>query len=503
MNNYRTLNLVELKEVYWVFNRGGVDSIIAFEVSNNLCSIFLILYLYAVLFRINWNRIIGMDPHSTWIHPEPIIPCPNRVCSIALQANIIVTALIMVWSLISAVSSCAKALAIRKKVTMQIGLNKLDGSTPWKRIANDISMSETQLDNIAFFLCAETRQTAVVLKLLKIQPYSIWVSRYLVWAIQSTLSISRRGVVLDASALNLEIEGMGDNLDLALSAKRIRIIASFLILTSPFFVLYYMTRVLIQEFHRYKAKQGVDKYTWSVGAQYALRLKNELPHKFKKRLNKIQPMVEAVKKNKKQNVCARCIFIITQFVITCLLVTCIAASFVSIEEGILNEPLGIVTGAFSACLMLGMQNEKTHEPYEIEKFKSKIQHKFGKDSDEVAMYLKSRIVYVGMELLGIATTPFILICRLLPRLEEIRMAIEMDHPNATEDPSLIYFETHDTFVDETERMAWEYSDDDNRRTPPVSDNCQTPQIMEHHRLAPALPACGLAPLRYSSTNAIP
>jgi len=114
--------------------------------------------------------------------------------------------------------------------------------------------------------------------------------------------------------------------------------------------------------------------------------------------------------------------------------------------------------------------------------------------------LKSRIVYVGMELLGIATTPFILICRLLPRLEEIRMAIEMDHPNATEDPSLIYFETHDTFVEETERMAWEYSDDDNRRTPPISDNRQIPQTLEHHRLAPA---CGLDSFRYSSTNAIP
>lgn len=461
MDNYRTLNLVELKEVYWVFNRGGADAIIAFEVSNNLCSIFLIAYLYAVIFRLNWGRVVGADPSSDWIHPTARNPCgANYLCTIGLNANIIVTAIFMIWSLISALARCCKALTVKKNVRMQIGSNRLDGSISWKRIANDISMSEAHLDNISFFLCAETRQTAIVLKLLNIEASSIWVSRYLVWAIQSTLSISRRGVILDASALNLEIEGLGDNLDMDVSAKRIRIVAAFLIITSPFFVLYYITRVLIQEFHRYKAKRGADKFTWAVGSQYALRLKNELPHKFKKRLSKIQPLVEAVKKSRKQHLCAHCFFTIIQFIITCLLVTCAVASCVSIEEGVWNEPLGIMTGAFSACLMMGARNDRTHEPDEIKKYSNKIKRKFGKDSAEVEAFLKSRAVHVGMELLGIASTPFILVFRLLPKLREIRMAIEMENPDSTEDPSLVYFENHDLFVEETARMEWEYSDDD-------------------------------------------
>lgn len=484
--NYNSLNLTEIKDVYWVYNRGGPKSIRANGLTSSLCSLFLIVYMYILLFRVNWQAVIESPAQDRWFTPRSRDPCKNIfLCSVALYSNLLVTFTIMLWSVIASVFRCRKAVHIKEVVNARIGECPLDGSSKWDTIAANVTMNISNPENIAFFLCAETRQTALVFKLLNIDPSSIWVSRYLVWAIQSTLSISRRGVILDASALNLEIDGPGDTLDLAVSSSRIRRVAALLILTSPFFILYYLTRVLIQEFHDHKARNGAEKYTWSVGAQYSLRKKNELPHLFNRRLRRIQESVEIVKKSRKYSSLVECCLNIFQFIITCGLITCALVSFISMEEGVWNEPMGVMTGALSACLMLGLSNNKKTEASGIKKLEKKIKSKMGKNCAEVERYLNSRWVHVAMELLGIVIAPFFLIMKLLPKLDQISIAIEMDNPCATEYPN-IYFEepaerkTRDGYYSDAfptftppvsnppddDRLEWEYSDDEeecNRR----------------------------------------
>ena len=451
---YTSLNLVELKDVYWVFNRGGHSAIRSSELTSSSCSIFLIFYLYVIMFRVNWSAVIESPEHKKWFTDQSENPCQDVAwCSIALYSNLSVTFVIMTWSVLASILRCIKSRAIQKRVSARIGNCNLDGSTRWDVIAENMSMnavsafgrpdiafgrpvSDTQ--NISFFLCAETRQTALVLKLLRVDPSSIWVSRYLVWAIQSTLSISRRGVIIDASALNLEIDG-GDTLDFDASVSRIHRVAAFLVLTSPFFILYYFTRILIQEFHHHKARNGADKYTWSVGAQYALRKKNELPHRFNRRLRNIQEHVEAVKKSRKYSSYATCALNICQFILTCGLITCAIASCISIEEGVWNEPMGVMTGGLSACLMIGMGDRSKILACDVKKLEKKIKLKMGKSCTDVECFLKPRAVHVMMELLGVIVSPFFLIMRLLPKLDEISIAIEMDSPVSTDHPNL-YFE---------------------------------------------------------------
>ena len=437
---YTSLNLVELKDVYWVFNRGGHNAIRSSELTSSSCSIFLIFYLYVIMFRVNWSAVIESPEHEKWFTDQSVNPCQDVAwCSIALYSNLSVTFVIMTWSVLASILRCIKSRAIQKRVSARIGNCNLDGSTGWDVIAENMSMNAvSDTKNISFFLCAETRQTALVLKLLRVDPSSIWVSRYLVWAIQSTLSISRRGVIIDASALNLEIDG-GDTLDFDASVSRIRRVAAFLVLTSPFFILYYFTRILVQEFHHHKARNGADKYTWSVGAQYALRKKNELPHRFNRRLRNIQEHVEAVKKSRKYSSYATCALNICQFILTCGLITCAIASCISIEEGVWNEPMGVMTGGLSACLMIGMGDRSKILACDVKKLEKKIKLKMGKSCTDVECFLKPRAVHVMMELLGVMVSPFFLIMHMLPKLDEISIAIEMDSPVDTDHPNL-YFE---------------------------------------------------------------
>lgn len=432
------------------------------------------------MFRVNWHAVIESPEHEKWFMPRSQNPCKSVWCSVALYSNLSVTFVIMTWSVLASILRCRKSNAIQKTVSARIGDCNLDGSTGWDFIATNMSMNVADTDNIAFYLCAETRQTALVLKLLGVEPSSIWVSRYLVWAIQSTLSISRNGVIIDASALNLEIDG-GDTLDFAKSASRIRRVAAFLILTSPFFILYYLTRILIQEFHNHKARNGADKYTWSVGAQYSLRKKNELPHRFNRRLRNIQENVESVKKSRKYSSYATCVLNISQFILTCGLITCAIASCISIEEGVWNEPMGVMTGALSACLMVGLGDRSKIEPSDVKKLEKKIKQKMGRSCAEVECFLKPRAVHVMMEVLGIIISPFFLVFRLLPKLDEISIAIEMDGPTSTDHPTLYfeepaeridrngnYFHPPPSFIPalppsvgrDHDAMPWEYSDDD-------------------------------------------
>lgn len=422
MNSYTSINLLELKNVYWVFREGGAKWIAVSAFKNCMCSVFLVAYVSALLFCVDWRNVI--ENKDSWMATE--VPC-GGVCLIIIYANVFVTSLLLIWSILSSILKCRSAYIIEKGV--QCALN---GSVSWDAVVQEIAMGDVPIERVNFFICAEMRQTAVVLKLLKIHPASFVVSRYLVWSVQNTLSISRRGISLEASALNIEIE----TLDIVSSKRRIKKLTAILLLTSPFFIMYYALRVLVSEFHRHKTRRGLESYTWSAGAKYDLRKKNELTHRFKRRLGRVQRHVEAVKKSRKSHWALDVGFSIIQFALTCVVITFAAASFVSIEEGAWNEPLGLLTGALSACLMVGSNNSSKIDAADVLHREEKIRKRIGKESLYVEKFLDNRALHVLKELVGVLIAPFFLMFKLLPRLDEVRLAIEQDMPEATESPDL-------------------------------------------------------------------
>jgi len=450
---YTTINLKELKKIYWLFNRGGSRNILISELSNNACSFFLALYLYVLMCRVNWNSIITSEPSTQWFWSTSVNPCSviftasplrDKICTASLVSNAVVSGILMCWSSISSIWKCYSATLLEKKLKDSNIL--LDGRLTWAEIVPRFTADRVQEEDTLFFLCSETRQTALMLKILGIPPESWLISRYLVWAMQNTVSISRRGVVLDASALHLEIDALsGDSVQADASKVQIKRMAVFLFFISPFFILYYAMRVLIQEFyrHKYGGTGQQNRYTWSAAAQYSLRKKHELPHRFRKRLESIKPYVESVKKSKRGFSGVECAIIIFQFIVTCLLITCLAGSFLSLEEGELNEQLGFMTGVFSAALMISSGSaENDPGPAKRQKIKRKIFSKFGKNYDAVEPYLRHRLKHVVIELLGIVLTPWILIKNLLPKIDEIKFGIEHDIPASTEYPEFMNFCPH-------------------------------------------------------------
>jgi hypothetical protein len=281
-------------------------------------------------------------------------------------------------------------------------------------------------DQTQAFLCEEVDRMKVILKILNIDPSSHLMSRYLTWAIESSLCINRNGIIMEDSNVNFEL--FTYTLDKDASSKRIKIITFFMLFASPFFIVYYTSRTLVNEFHKYKTNDNFSKGSWTVGAKYALRRNSELQHEFKKRLDKIHDKIEKIKQWRSQKVYYNHFIMFAQFVLATLLATSVFLNMVAIEEGMWTETLGLLTAALSTTVVFSSKINSTQkvDRVKIAKWENKISQKFQISCVYIEKFLVSRPVHVFRELLGVVVSPFILIFKVFPRISDVRNGIELN-----------------------------------------------------------------------------
>ncbi len=86
--------------------------------------------------------------------------------------------------------------------------------------------------------------------------------------------------------------------------------------------------------------------------------------------------------------------------------------------------------------MVGSNNSSKIDAADVLHREEKIRKRIGKESLYVEKFLDNRALHVLKELVGVLIAPFFLMFKLLPRLDEVRLAIEQDMPEATESPDL-------------------------------------------------------------------
>ena len=242
-----------------------------------------------------------------------------------------------------------------------------------------------------------------------------------------------------------------------------------MLFASPFFIIYYISRTLVNEFHKYKTNDNFTKGSWTVGAKYALRKNSELQHEFKRRLSKVQSKIETIKQLKSQNVYCNHFITFVQFVLATFLFTSIVMNMVAIEEGKWNETLGLLTAALSTTVVFSSKISHTEsiDRIRIKKWETKISQKFGISCSYIEKFLVSRPVHVVRELFGIIVSPFILICKVLPRIADVRNGIGLNSPNNIENvvpfcddrPPACYLSDFPN-EESHEEIPWNFSDDD-------------------------------------------
>jgi hypothetical protein len=455
-----------LKEIYWVFNRGGTDAITAFEVCNNLCLIFLVSYSYILAYQLDWSKVVGNGEWRT----APF--CTSLLCRSLTLMNALVTFVVLTWGTVASFQRVKKAQKIHVDVMRKLGkwptewYELLEYYHPLWDLRNrlEASIRQSLESQVAAYLCSESIQTRLVFKIMGIEPHSWYVSRYFAWAIQSSLSITRSGVMTEDSNVNLEL--YVHVVDKETSRRQIVLTTLLLLFTSPFFFAYYSARIIIQEFHKYKSGNRMDGYTWSVGTQFALKRKTELPHEFKQRLQLIQSKVEKLKRSRRGSVLSTSFFTLLHFMFTCFLVTCIIMSAVAIEDGTWNEKLGVLTALLSAAVMYGVASDVKIDAKEAGRLEREITAEFGVPATTVELYLCSRGIHILKEISGIIFTPMLLVTKMLPRISEISVAIEMDCA-FQEDPLHEMHEMHESrpefFYDGEQQKQTTVEDNHTRR----------------------------------------
>ena len=487
LNTYRahyssldfTKRLIKLKEMYFVYHKGGFTKILASESCNSSCSLFLVAYVYCTLFIVDWDSFIkNTTGVRMWIKSDAAFSYPHMSSTsfhtnsfhmfVFVVLNILITAIIVLWSVLASLLRTLKAKKIEQELIRDFG----EWPVKWEDIPKfyipgyGVVKSSTERTNA--FLCEEVDRMKVILKILNIDPSSHIMSRYLTWAIESSLCINRNGIIMEDSNVNFEL--FTYTLDKDASSKRIKTITFFMLFASPFFIIYYVSRTLVNEFHKYKTNDNFTKGSWTVGAKYALRKNSELQHEFKRRLGKIQAKIETIKQLRSQNVYCNHFITFVQFVLATFLFTSIVMNMVAIEEGKWNETLGLLTAALSTTVVFSSKISHTEhiERIQIKKWETKISQKFGISCIYIEKFLVSRPVHVVRELFGIFVSPFILICRVLPRIADVRNGIGLNSPNNIENvvpfcddrPPACYLSDFPNNDESHEEIPWNFSDDD-------------------------------------------
>ena len=107
-------------------------------------------------------------------------------------------------------------------------------------------------------------------------------------------------------------------------------------------------------------------------------------------------------------------------------------SCIAIEQSNYSENLGALTAVLSGAVMYGVVNNSTLNTFETEELEKSISDDFGVDSEIVELYLISRFIHILKEISGVIFTPLLLVTKMLPKLNEICVAIEMSSFNDDE-----------------------------------------------------------------------
>ena len=132
--------------------------------------------------------------------------------------------------------------------------------------------------------------------------------------------------------------------------------------------------------------------------------------------------------------------------------------------------MGLLTAALSTTVVFSSKISHTEpiERIQIKKWETKISQKFGISCIYIEKFLVSRPVHVVRELFGIFVSPFILICRVLPRIADVRNGIGLNSPNNIENvvpfcddrPPACYLSDFPNNDESHEEIPWNFSDDD-------------------------------------------
>ena len=221
-NRYETLELSRemerLKELYALYHAGGASKIGAFELCNNGCSITMMLYMVFSIFFVDWKCVFLKNTCEIF----GINKLPTSLAYI-LWINIGVMSTIVLWSSWSGWKKWKRAKENEEIVLKQLG----NWPAKWKPIQNLISepWPPIQKAQIVHHLNGEFTRLKTVFNICGFEGYEWKISRFLIWAIKSTLSISEDSVFWDES-LNLGMHQIRVNTEE--SAKRIKVVALLL-----------------------------------------------------------------------------------------------------------------------------------------------------------------------------------------------------------------------------------------------------------------------------------
>jgi hypothetical protein len=212
----------------------------------------------------------------------------------------------------------------------------------------------------------------------------------------------------------------------------------FLLVTSPFFVVYYTARIAILQLYMHKS-QTTQTYTWSTGTSFGLKRPNELHHVFRKRLQRYSDRLQFIMTREKYvSLFAIGVSVVAQFILGCAFVTVFILSLFALEEHQWGYSLGWISTGISATViaMSSPNNSSIYGTDKIKKTKRKIEVQFGVPFKMLTQYYRPHYVNMIYEVLGVLATPYILFFKVLPRLPEIRKVIELRTHGRI--PSIIY-----------------------------------------------------------------
>lgn len=414
-----------MKSVYHMFAKGGSQAILYMEICNLLCSIFMYLYGMFLVFYVDWNAILA-DAGRRWVYSSPRLPECSKLCKSVIICQSVATGCIIMWGIYASAMRIRKARRLEKTIS---DMNSGCVPTTWEEICTvmaPVHCINPQRYHVAVgrMISAEKRQLKSILAILRIDFDSTMLSRYLVWSIQNALSISSSSLALEESSLDNDVHRYFVNAEE--STSRIKCMICFLLVTSPFFVIYYSFRILVKEFYKYKSGNP-SAYTWSFGSQFYLQYEGELPDTFEERLKNYSTIIETLKKSEKNNIFIGACASVLQFIVACLLLTALTVSVVALEEGRWNENVAGLTAALSALILIGVKPEKQPSIREIEAMKRSVRISFDRPAWKVMKCYRPRVYDIVCEIAGILIAPYILL-RMIYRIDDISIAINNLNP---------------------------------------------------------------------------
>ena len=434
----------QLKALYSLFHAGGATQVGAFECCNNGCSITMMLYLVLSIFVVQWSCFFPtQDPRHSLATPHTNTGECNvlqwrspigGIGQVVVWINIVVMFWIVVWSSWCGWNRWKQSVVDQEHILSQLG----NWPEKWKPIEKIITKNwpSSKAAQVGTHLSSDQNSIKILFHVCGIQAYSWKVSRFLIWALKSTMCIHEDSVWWDES-LDLGMHQI--RVDIQETEKRIKIMACLLLLCAPFFVVYFSIRMVVTHFYNLKTGKAHVEYKWTSGAHSYFCRAGELPHETRERLSQIQEDVEKLKKCRQRNLVKNHFNVYVHFCTSLLTIT-----FIGVYLGVVfsngqyewNESIATSAGLLSALHLLGQSKDIKLTKAGIKKLENKVLRMTGCSIKEVECYLNSRTQLIAKELMGIVITPIILITHLLPKLTDVKIAFEMNSPWETVHNSL-------------------------------------------------------------------